>query len=118
MNLISFNCGNSSINVFLGYGNGIFYLAYAYMDFDCSSSDVIGDFNGDNHLDVLISLIGPDHFSLMFGDGTGTLGKPQLFNSHHQPLMLALSDFNGDNRMNFVVSDSLTDVSVYLNECI
>jgi hypothetical protein len=82
-------------------------------------SVVVGQFNGDSHLDLAIADNG-DFFSggdvyLLFGNGQGAFGNDNAFSANDGPRSVASADFNGDTHADLAVAnDSSNDVSVLL----
>ena len=68
------NYGTNNIGIFLGYGNGTFASQQTYTTFPKSnpSSIAVGDFNNDNHLDIVVTNNGTGNIGIFFGYGNGT----------------------------------------------
>jgi hypothetical protein len=69
----------------------------------------VGDFNGDGHLDVVVT--GSDNngngrVSILLGNGDGTFQAAQNFPVGIYPGSVAVGDFNGDGRLDVVVTGS------------
>jgi len=96
----------SAVSVLLGNGDGTFAAGPVVPAIGLNAGSVVaGDFNGDGHADIAITL--PDNSSIMVllgkGDGTftqkGTIADPAV------PTFVAAGDFNGDGRADLVVAN-------------
>jgi hypothetical protein len=82
-----------------------------------TSSVVVGDFDGDGHLDFAVANAGINVMSLFFGNGDGTFAPRVDFDSGKGVYTLAVGDLNGDGRPDLVVSNLVGDsVSVLLGQ--
>jgi hypothetical protein len=55
MDIVVANRGNNSLDVFIGYGNGTFGTQMALFTDDTPTSVAVGDFNGDDRLDITVA---------------------------------------------------------------
>jgi hypothetical protein len=80
---------------------------------DSPSFVALGDFNGDGKLDVALAnnLAQADTVSIMLGNGDGTFQLPQGFDVGQGPSSIAIGDFDGDGKLDLVVTN-LTDNTV------
>ena len=115
---------NASVSVLLGNGDGTFQTA---VNFDAGLSPfsvVLGDFNGDDQLDLAVAneggLMWPNQFSrgvsVLLGNGDGTFQPAFNYSAGARPDSVAVSDFNGDGKFDLAVANG-GGVSVLLNTC-
>src|SRR5215469_7949728 len=80
----------TSLNVFLGQGDGTFVLNGSYLG---AEGLVAADFNGDGKLDLATSGI-----SILLGNGDGTFQPGIAYGAGQSPTAVAVADFNGDGK--------------------
>jgi hypothetical protein len=74
-----------------------------------------GDFNGDSHLDLAVSIFGDAAVSILLGDGAGGFAAPVEYAVGSQPHSIATGDFDGDGVTDLAVANwASNDVSVLL----
>jgi hypothetical protein len=105
--LLVSNNGSGSVSVLLGLGGGSFGQEAKFSG--AAWSAVLGDFNGDGHLDVA----GPNgdldvstrkgSVSILLGDGHGGLSPPSNIPVVGVPYAIAVGDFNRDGKLDLVV---------------
>ncbi len=79
---------------------------------------VVADFNNDGFEDVAIAnnSLSDNGVSVLFGDGSGTLGPRNTFEMDNNPSNLAVGDFNGDGYPDIALSSRTHDsVTVLLS---
>ena len=110
-----------TVDILLGNGDGTFQTAAPYGVGGFPESVVVGDFNGDNIIDVASAdSFGNDQFdgtvSVLVGKGNGTFNDSQQFGVDSGAYGLTAADLNGD-RLPDLVSDNIdgTTVSVLVN---
>jgi hypothetical protein len=86
--------GTSSVDVFLGNGNGAFQSVHTYA-VDSGNELVAADFNGDGKLDLITNGV-----SVLFGrgDGTFSVGPTTALPGSPQASQFGVADFNGDGK--------------------
>jgi hypothetical protein len=93
--------GESPVSILLGDGTGNFTLASSPAVGFYPTDGVVGDFNGDGKLDLVVANHLGGNLSVLLGDGTGNFtlasspGVPD-------PLSIAVGDFNGDGKLDLV----------------
>ena len=70
--------------------------------------------NRDGRADLVTSNADAHDVSVLLGRGDGSFDRAQDFALGHGPLGIAVADFNGDDRPDFVTANSSSDVSVLL----
>ena len=100
--------------IMLGAAGGAFARATAYDAGDGPASVAVGDLNGDGHLDLAVVNSAASHggtptletVSVLLGMGTGGFGAavPYSVGVNTYPDTVALGDFNGDRRLDLVVT--------------
>jgi hypothetical protein len=105
---------DSALSFYSGNGDGTFQPSLPPIDLKTPGAQVavIGDFNGDNHLDVVVPYTLQDIGSgLIFlpGKGNGTFGSAVLFSqqntSTNQPVLAA--DLNNDKKLDLIWNDAV-----------
>ena len=112
--------GDSQLFFYRGNGDGSFQPASASVDLLTTGAihAIAGDFNGDGHVDVVISTYGtvPNQGqsgqALIFvpGNGDGTFGIPVLFSSltsFNTPSSLFSADLNNDKKLDLIWNGSI-----------
>jgi hypothetical protein len=107
-----------TVSVLLGNGDGTFQAAVNYQAGAAPFSMAVGDFNGDGHLDLLVTDAGHTLSNLgglflFSGNGDGTFQTSESFQVS-QPWSVAAGDFNGDGKLDLAVTDFSGNVTVLL----
>lgn len=78
---------------------------FASDNYDQPLSPILGDLNGDNHLDMIFAYQYANKISVMLGFGNGSFGVQNKFTSGNkgQSALLVLGDINNDNQLDLVV---------------
>ena len=135
LDIATANQGNSTtsgtVSLLLGAGDGTFgahtdFQVHIPQDANLSvpSAIAVGDFNGDNILDVTVTDFANNNVAILFGKGDGTFTPPtpaETFatgsgtNAVGHPVALLATDINGDGVLDLVVvnqGDGVTAGSV------
>jgi Domain of unknown function (DUF4347)/FG-GAP-like repeat/Calx-beta domain/RTX calcium-binding nonapeptide repeat (4 copies)/FG-GAP repeat len=122
--LVTANSKANTVSVLLGNGNGSFGSAtnFSVGSLGIPRSIVVGDFNGDNKLDLatLNNQSTNNTVSVLLGTGTGSFGPPANFavvgiGSISLPASMIAGDFNGDTKLDLATANTTSgSVSVLL----
>jgi hypothetical protein len=103
------------VNVLLGNGDGTFTPASATpLEFPSRPPVmVLGDFNGDGKLDIVLGEANAG-LTVLLGNGDGTVGAPKVQLAGEDPLSLATGDINGDGKLDLAMITGNGGVTVLL----
>jgi hypothetical protein len=97
----------------LGNGDGTFQVPISYsvaaVSWSVSNALTVGDFNGDQRLDVVTIDTNNSMVSMLPGNGDGTLEASRFFFTVSDPQSALLGDFNGDGKPDLVVAGGCYD---------
>src|SRR6185503_13124697 len=100
--------------ILLGNGNGTLGTAVGYTVGFGPGSIALGDFNGDEKLDLAVSNYYSRNVSILLGNGNGTFGTVTTLSSLGGGT-IAVGDFNGDGKLDFaVINSSDSTISIRL----
>ncbi len=116
--------GQSTVGVLLNNGDGTFQSQVSYGSFGYGNAGVaVGDVNGDGIPDVVVAneCVGSGcvhgNVSVLLGNGNGTLQAPVTYGTGGKhSWVVALGDFNGDNKLDIVVGNYWAESCTY-NPC-
>ena len=107
------NYGTDNIGVLLGKGDGNLndMITYSTGVGSAPYFVAIGDFNNDNHSDIVVSNSETDDIAIFLGYGNGTFAVRKTFSTgaRSRPYALAVADFNHDNLLDIVIANSGTN---------
>lgn len=86
-----------------------FYLYATYPVGKNPTSVTTADFNQDGLTDLIVTNIGNDSLSILFGNGDGSFKEQQQLLVRVEPRALALNDYNGDGRTDIAVACAGSD---------
>ena len=96
-----------SLTTLINRGDGTFAKAANFPVLQLPFSAVLGDFNGDGHVDIAAtSFTQAGGVSVLLGKGDGTLQAHLDSPTGQFPTVIATGDFNGDGKVDLVVADS------------
>ncbi|CAF0743855.1 unnamed protein product [Adineta ricciae] len=122
IDLVVSNSGANNISIFLGY-QYTSLLAQVTYAIDLRSHPIyviVGDFNNDNHLDVVSSTDGQATGSIFLGYGNGTFASPSTFStiSFRESQLIASGYFNHDQCLDLVTVNIYQSLfSIFLGSC-
>jgi Bacterial Ig-like domain (group 3)/FG-GAP-like repeat/Abnormal spindle-like microcephaly-assoc'd, ASPM-SPD-2-Hydin len=106
------NCGNGTVGLLLGNGDGTFQTAQAYSSGGQGSYSVaVADVNGDGESDVIVANNCSDRncdgsIGVLLGNGDGTFLTSQAYGSGgYTALSVAVADVNGDGKPDLLVAN-------------
>src|SRR5438876_1164607 len=93
-------------------------FAAPFLSFDTGnnpSAVAIGDLNGDNQLDLVVTNTVSNTVSVLLGGGDGSFGARADFGTGGNPVSVAIRDLNSDGKRDLVVANyNSSSVSVLL----
>jgi hypothetical protein len=99
------NTGATSgfVSILLGDGKGGFGALTSYPVGSSPQFMAVGDFNKDNHLDLVIANSGSSNISVLLGDGKGNFGAAVNYAVTSFPRTVAIGDFNKDGNPDLII---------------
>ncbi|CAF2835608.1 unnamed protein product [Rotaria sp. Silwood2] len=109
MDIVVANFGSSTITIFLGYENESFAAQVSYSTGYQSwpVGITVGDFNGDNQLDIAASNYNMNNVAIFIGYGNGTFAPVMIFSTGDgsSPRFLQACDFNNDGILDIAAAN-------------
>jgi hypothetical protein len=107
------------IGIFFGDGNGKLTSIATYSTGlgSALSSLAVGDFNHDNHSDIVVTNSGTNQIGILLGNGNGSFASQIVYSNApgSNPVSVALGDFNNDNQLDIVVASFANGIiGIYL----
>ncbi len=99
---------DNNASVLLGNGDGTFQAQVAYPTGVGGNplSVVIGDFNGDNNLDLAVADFQTQQVSVLLGNGDGTFQPVKAYSTGANPSSIVIADFNGDGKPDLALTST------------
>jgi hypothetical protein len=95
--------GSQGVSILLSKGDGSFQAARNFITDTDPTSVVVGDFNGDGHLDVAAADKVTNTLSILPGNGDGTLQAATTIGVAGSPISIFASDLNADGKSDLVL---------------
>jgi FG-GAP-like repeat/Calx-beta domain len=97
----------SVVSLLLGNGSGGLGAPADFSVGENPGTLSVGDFNGDGKSDLAVADSGFNNGGvyILLGTGTGSFGSPTKFTAGTRPGMVAIADFNRDNKSDLAVSN-------------
>ena len=91
-------------------------VSYSRRDSSHPQSVAVGDFNSDGHMDVVVANLGFDNVDIFIGYGNNSFANQTTYSMGigSTPRMVAVGDFNNDNRSDIAVANFGTHSIVIL----
>ncbi len=102
------NRPDSKVTVLLGNGDGTFQSHPVYQTGDTPVAVASGDFNNDDHPDLVVANSVDGTISLLLGNGDGTYLPQVIYAVGNNPSAVAVGDFNGDGNLDIAVANKGT----------
>ncbi len=99
--------GNGPVSVFLGNGDGSFAMPLSYGVGSKPIGVVVGDFNEDAQLDLVVTNSASATISILLGNGDGTFQNAVNVAAGDSPYSVAVADFNGDGNVDLAAANNL-----------
>ncbi len=104
------------ITVLLGKGDGTFQAGQNFPLASTPDAIVVGDFNNDGKLDVMVSVTATANINVLLGNGDGSLQSP-IPSTVGSGTSYVVGDFNGDGILDlFVPNPSVGNITVALGK--
>ncbi|CAF1085874.1 unnamed protein product [Adineta steineri] len=122
MDLVVVNTYKNNVMILLGNTNGTFLTQMTYSTgiFSDPYSVIVGDLNNDGQQDFAVTNVYTNNIGVFFGIGNGSfITQTSVFTgASSAPKALASGDFNGDGKLDLVMSDiGLNTIGILLNTC-
>jgi hypothetical protein len=121
LDIVTANFNSNNVSILLGTGTGTLFdpaTTFSVAPGSAPSSVAVGDFNGDNILDIVTANFGSGTtVSILLGNGNGTFDPAKTFSVAPGigPRSVAVGDFNGDNILDIVTANfNSNNVSILL----
>jgi hypothetical protein len=112
-------CGQGTVSILLGNGNGTFQDHVDYPTGGGPTWVATGDFNSDGKLDLVVSEGnggGGTTVGVLLGNGDGTFQPVVHYQAGINPAYVVTADFNGDNNLDLAVVNNAGSVSILLGK--
>lgn len=123
VDILVVNNGNSDVSIFLGQANGNF-IEQTSIPIGANTSAfglALGDVDGDDIIDLIVSDSIQYHLLIFSGIGDGTFAEPTSLNTgdFSRPYSVVTADLNGDTSLDLLVTNTGTnEVGVFLSDAL
>jgi hypothetical protein len=103
----------------LGVGDGTLMAGQTFAVGVATRTVAFADLNGDRHLDMLVDDSGSHDVVLLAGDGSGGFSPADtvtIAGAGFTPYAMAVADFDGDGRPDFVAQGAANSIVVFLQD--
>ena len=107
---------SNGVSIFLGNGDGTFTFKSTVITGSQPYSIAVGDFNGDNRPDLVVSDELDSAISILLGNGDGTFTVGTPVTTLQYPEVLVVSDFNGDGNADVLVQTGYGELQTLLGD--
>ncbi|HUO25660.1 MAG TPA: FG-GAP-like repeat-containing protein [Candidatus Aquilonibacter sp.] len=106
--LVVLNETDLDVGILLGNGDGTFQPQVTYTTGVGGNplDVVVGDFNGDNNLDLAIADFQKQRVSVLLGNGDGSFQPVVHYPTLANPSSIVMADFNGDGALDLAVTST------------
>jgi pimeloyl-ACP methyl ester carboxylesterase len=109
--------GHYTASILLGNGNGSFQAPVSYDVGITPYAVALGDINGDNARDMVITNEDSNTMSVLLGNGDGSFQAAIDYATGFSPRALGIGDFNNDARLDIAVANADSgNIGIYLNQ--
>ena len=122
LDVVTANYDASTTSILFGNGDGTFREPNSFSTGNGSLPYAIGlgDLNRDNVQDLIVPNSGTDNVGVLLGYSNGKFRSPKTYStgSGCGPVEIAIGDFNGDHRLNFVSANAgHGTIGIFLSTC-
>jgi len=108
VDIVSSDCGNNTVSVLDGNGDGTFGAATSYFAGSYPDGVALGDMNGDGKLDIISANDDGGDVSVLLNKGDGTFNAATVgYAMGGYPFDPMVADIDGDGKMDVVVPDDV-----------
>ncbi|CAF3964587.1 unnamed protein product, partial [Adineta steineri] len=119
LDIVVANSESNNIGIFINLGNGTFDSEQLYNTSSLPQEQLIaiGDFNNDNHLDIVVVMTNAMEIMILFGYNNGTFKYGNIFSTgtDSPPDSLTIGLLNNDSYLDFIITTSTShNIGIFL----